>query len=168
MGCWICSEINPLRDERPRCILYFFLIYDLLDVLDGLWDSLSLINTRASASRFVHPRFLDSSVDRFIKIRVGGVVSDLDGGSSIGRVRQRHLTMRNPSTVTDRRLMWWITMNVTTNYCALVRFGTDEFYSTNSIELNDNFYNSKLNTHRFSEMMQSEAIMTTLITSESC
>jgi hypothetical protein len=59
-------------------------------------------------------------------------------------------------------------MNITTSCCALVRFGTDEFYSTNSIELNDNFYNSKLNTHHFSEMMQSEAIMITLITSESC
>jgi hypothetical protein len=58
-------------------------------------------------------------------------------------------------------------MNVTTNYYLLVRFGTVEFYSINSIESNDNYYNSKLNTHRLHKIMQYEAIMTALITLES-
>jgi hypothetical protein len=163
----ICYEINSSSDERPRCVLYFLLICDLQDASDGLWDSLSLINTHASASRVVHLRLLDSSVDRFIKIRASGVAGDLDGGSLIGWVRQRRFTMRSLSMMTDRRLMRWITMNVTTNCCLLVWFGTDEFYSINSIELNDNCYNSKLNTHRLHKIMQYEAIMTALITSES-
>jgi hypothetical protein len=40
VGRWIFSEINPLNDKRPRYILYFFLIYNSLDVLDLLQDSL--------------------------------------------------------------------------------------------------------------------------------
>jgi hypothetical protein len=136
-------------------------------MLDSLWDSLKHLNTHVSASRIMHHRFSDSFVDCFVMIRAGGVASDLDGRFSIGRVHQCRLTIRNPSMVTDRILMWWITMNITTSCCALVRFGTDELYSINLIELSDNCCNSKLNTHRSSEMMQSESIMATLITSQS-
>jgi hypothetical protein len=127
MGRRICYEINSSSDKRSRCVLYFILICDLQDALDDLWDSLNLINTHASASRVVHLKLLDSSVDHFVRIRASGVAGDLDGGSLIGWVRRRRFTMRSLSTVTDQRLMRWITMNVITNCCSLVQFGTDEF-----------------------------------------
>jgi hypothetical protein len=59
-------------------------------------------------------------------------------------------------------------MNTTTSCCILVRFSTDELHVVNSIELNDNYSNSRLNTHRSSEIIQSEAIVATLITSQLC
>jgi hypothetical protein len=59
-------------------------------------------------------------------------------------------------------------MNATTTHCVLVQFGTDKFYSTNLIELSNNYCNSKLNTRRFNEIMYLDAVIVILITLKSC
>jgi hypothetical protein len=76
VGRWICSGINPLNDERPRCVCYFLLNYNFLQTPDFLRDSSMRVNTRVCTSRIVLLCFIDSPVNSFIEIRAGGVVGD--------------------------------------------------------------------------------------------
>jgi hypothetical protein len=124
VGRWLYSEINPLCDERPRCILYFLLIYNSLDASDGLWDSIWYANTRAFPSILVLLRFFDSLVNRLAEIRAGGVVGDWDLVSPIRQDHKHHLPSGSCSMMSDQRYIRWTTMNAFIDYYALLRFGT--------------------------------------------
>jgi hypothetical protein len=76
VGRWICFEINPLNDERPRCVCYFLLNCNFLQTSNFLRDSSMHVNTRVCASRIVLLRFIVSPVNSFTEICAGGVVGD--------------------------------------------------------------------------------------------
>jgi hypothetical protein len=127
LGRWISSKINPLSDGGPRCILYIFLISNILDALDLPQDSLWCAKTHVCASRIVRLRFFDSPVDYLTEIRASNATDGWGYGSPIRQVPQHHLAKGNSPTVADRRSVRWRASCASTKWNELVRFGTESY-----------------------------------------